>query len=109
MKGNYSTFMIYWISILRVVISLEMGLFWSKFLDTLWMDSTPDETAATSSSSKKITLLVCSIMAEASDAKKYSTFSPGRQREISSPWGPEDVMRNSADVFRGVALPEVAP
>ena len=35
---------------------LEIGLFWSRFLEILWMDSTPDDTAATSSSSKKMTL-----------------------------------------------------
>ena len=40
------------------------------------------------------------MMAEASLAKKYSTFSPSRQREISSPLG-ADVIRNSADVLRG--------
>ena len=45
------------------------------------------------------------MMADASEAKKYSTFSPGRQREISSPCGPEDVIRNSADVLRGVVVP----
>ena len=31
-------------------------MFWSRFLEILWMDSTPDDTAATSSSSKKMTL-----------------------------------------------------
>ncbi len=36
----------------------------------------PLQTAATSSSSRKITLLVCSMMADASLAKKYSTASP---------------------------------
>ena len=54
-------------------------------------------------------LLVCSMMADASEAKKYSTFSPGLQREISSPWGPDEVIRNSAEVLRGVAVPEADP
>ena len=49
------------------------------------------------------------MMADASEAKKYSTFSPGLQREISSPWGPDEVIRNSAEVLRGVAVPEADP
>ena len=41
--------------------------------DILSNDSLPSLTAATSSSSKKMTRLVCSMTAEASEAKKYST------------------------------------
>ena len=50
---------------------------------TRWIDRTPFATAATSSSSKKITRFVCSMMALASLAKKYSTCS-NQQNEIAS-------------------------
>uniref|UniRef100_A0A6B0U905 Putative secreted protein n=1 Tax=Ixodes ricinus TaxID=34613 RepID=A0A6B0U905_IXORI len=59
--------------------------FSSRVLLSLWMVRCPSDTAATSSSSRKITLLVCSMMALASEAKKYSI-------SLSSPGGPNSVV-----------------
>ena len=55
----------------------------SKARLTRWIERTPFETAATSSSSKKMTLFVCSMIALASLAKKYSTCKHQKLKMIS--------------------------